>query len=65
MSQKIPGDNDIYCAAIARRLGVSVEAYKDTLDKENPFADPQFLSEKKKTTMNEFVAAQPDVYEMR
>ena len=48
MSQKIPGDNDIYCAAIARRLGMSVEAYKDTLDKENPFADPQFLSEKKK-----------------
>ena len=34
MSQKIPGDNDIYCAAIARRLGMSVEAYKDTLDKE-------------------------------
>lgn len=43
MSQKITGDNDIYYAAIARRLGMSVEAYKDTLDKENPFAAMLFI----------------------
>ena len=56
-------DNDVYCAAIARRKNISVEEYRKTLDKENPYMDPTFIADKQDISTGEFSSAFPDVFE--
>lgn len=48
------GDFDVYCAAIAMRKGITVEAYKAALNQEDPLNDPTFIEDKKNTTEAEF-----------
>lgn len=58
-----PVDNDVYCAAIAKKKNMTIEGYRATLDKDNPYNDPNFIKDKGGISLAGLSDAMPDVYE--